>query len=163
MSTPTATNPHTRVARAAVLAGVLSALAVGAAYGVARLAGAELVAKDIAMVGGLLLLAGVPGLVFAALAAGRMRGGAVYGFLGGMLVRMPAGAALALWGAKWGLASSPAFTQCIAAGYLVLLVIEVLILAPAVKATAGIAPDTTRPETDTTGFAATPTLPKESC
>ncbi|MFI4860788.1 MAG: hypothetical protein ACIAXF_08925 [Phycisphaerales bacterium JB063] len=140
MTPPTAPNPHTRVARAAVLAGVLSTAVVGVAYGIARLAGAPLIARDIAMVGGLLLLAGMPGLVFAALAAGRIRGGAVYGFLGGVAIRMPAGAVLALWGASWGLAHSPAFTQCIAAGYLVLLVIEVLVLAPAVKATAGIAP-----------------------
>lgn len=163
MTHPTTDNPHTRVARAAVLAGVLGALAVGAAFGIAKLAGAEPVAKDIAMAGGLLLLAGLPGLVFAAIAAGRIRGGAAYGFLAGMLVRMPAGAALALWGADWGLASSTWFNQCIAAGYLALLVIEVLVLAPAVKATAGIAPDTTQTKPSKTGFAATPKLHKESC
>lgn len=163
MTQSTTDNPHLRVARAAVLAGVLGALAVGVAFGIAKLAGAEPVAKDIAMAGGLLLLAGLPGLVGAAVAAGRMRGGAVYGFLGGMLIRMPAGAALAIWGADWGLASSAWFNQCIAGGYLILLVIEVLVLAPAVKATAGIEPDTTHTKPSTTGFAATPKLHKESC
>ncbi len=151
-------NPHLRVARAAVLAGVLGALAVGAAYGIAQLVGAEPVAHDIATAGGLLLLAGLPGLVGAAAAAGRMRGGAVYGFLGGMLVRMPAGAALAIWGPGAGLARSGQFSMCIAGGYLVLLVIEVLVLAPAVKATAGIEPH--RPTIDSPGLA--PALPKES-
>lgn len=165
MTQPTTDNPHLRVARAAVLAGVLGALAVGVAFGIAKLAGAEPIAKDIAMAGGLLLLAGLPGLVGAAVAAGRMRGGAVYGFLGGMLVRMPAGAALAIWGADWGLASSAWFNQCIAGGYLILLVIEVLVLAPAVKATAGIEPANTKNESAgvTATRAQTLGLPKESC
>jgi len=134
-------NPHIRVARAAVLAGVLSALAVGVAYAVARLAGGELVARDIAMAGGLMLLAGMPGLLFAAIAAGKLRGGAAYGFLAGIAIRMPVGAAFALLGAGWGLAATDWFSQCIAGAYLVLLVIEVICLGPAVKATASMDPN----------------------
>jgi len=139
-SQTTPDNPHTRVARAAVMAGVFSALAVGVAYAIARLAGGELVARDISMAGGLMLLAGVPGLLFAAIGAGKMRGGAAYGFLAGMAIRMPVGAALALLGAGWGLAATDWFSQCIAGAYLVLLVIEVICLGPAVKATASFAP-----------------------
>ena len=164
MTQPKTDNPHTRVARAAVLAGALGAIAVGAAFGLAKLAGAELLAQDIAMAGGLLLLAGLPGLVGAAVAAGRMRGGAVYGFLGGMLFRMPAGAALAIWGPGAGLAQSNHFSMCIAGAYLMLLVIEVLVLAPAVKATAALEPNP--PKLDPVGVATMPAqtlaLPKES-
>lgn len=157
-------NPHTRVARAAVLAGGLGAVVVGVAFGVAKVAGAEPLARDIAMAGGLLLLAGLPGLVGAAVAAGRMRGGAVYGFLGGMLFRMPAGAALAVWGPGAGLAQTPHFSMCIAGAYLALLVVEVLVLAPAVKATAALEPNPPKP--DPAGVATMPAqalaLPKES-
>ncbi|MEM9415688.1 MAG: hypothetical protein AAGA29_09465 [Planctomycetota bacterium] len=156
MNASAADNPHLRVARAAVLAGVASIAVVGLAFGIAKAVGADLLAADIALVGGLMFLAGVPGLIGAALAAGRMRGGAVYGFLGGMVVRMPVGAGLALWGT--GLAQSAHFTNCIAVAYIVLLAIEVLILAPAIKATAGIEPK--RPLTDPAATHAA--LPKES-
>lgn len=165
MTQPMTTNPHLRVARAAVLAGVLGALAVGVAYALARAAGAQPLAADFVLVGGVLLLAGLPGLIGSAVAAGRLRGGAVYGFLGGMLFRLPVGAGLALWGT--GLAQSSHFSTCIGAGYLVLLVIEVLVLAPAVKATAGIVPPPKQNNTPGQSPVQTPAqplgLPKESC
>ena len=139
MSEPIA-DPHAYVARAAVLAGVVGVAVVGISTAIGLMLGKPGGAHDIAMAGGLMLLAGLPGLVLAAVLAGRVRGGATIGFLAGMAIRMPVGAALATWGAGWGLAQTQGFSNWIAGAYLVLLVVEVLCLVPAVKKTAGICP-----------------------
>lgn len=136
--TTESTQMRLMVAKAATLAGVVSVLVVGVAYGIAKATGRPMLAQDIAMAGGVLLLAGLPGLVLSAALTGRLRGGASLGFVAGAAIRLPAGGVVALNGINWGLAQTQSFPQIVAAAYLVLLVIEVLILSPAVKRTAAI-------------------------
>lgn len=124
------------VAKAAILSAVVSAGAIGLAYAAGRGVGNALLAHDIAMAGGILLLAGLPGLIGSVALTGRMRGGASIGFIAGIAVRLPVGGVLALYGLNWGLAKTQSFSQVIAAAYLVLLVIEVVCISPAVKRTA---------------------------
>lgn len=134
----TASIAHLRrgVAKAAIVAVVVSMLLVAVGYGVAHQFGTPQLAYDFAMAGGLLLLAGLPGLVLAVALTGRVRGGATLGFVAGIGVRLPAGGVVALYGLNWGLAQTQAFSQIVAAAYLVFLVIEVICLSPAVKRTA---------------------------
>ena len=127
---------RTSVAKAATLSLAAGAAATGVAYAVAAGLGKPQLAHDIAMVGGLLLLAGLPGLVLSVALTGRVRGGATLGFVAGVAVRLPAGGVLAFYGLNWGLAQTQAFSQIVAAAYLVLLVIEVVCMSPAVKRTA---------------------------
>ncbi|MFN3168618.1 MAG: hypothetical protein ACE37H_16285 [Phycisphaeraceae bacterium] len=134
------------VARAATLSAVLSVVVIGVAYGVAKAMDRPLLAHDLAMAGGLLLLAGLPGLALSVWLTGKVRGGASIGFVAGIAVRLPAGGVVALNGLNWGLAKTASFSQIVAAGYLVFLVIEVLCLSPAAKRTA-IA-ETTTPGAD---------------
>lgn len=129
-----------RVAKAGIAALVVCVVLTGLGYGIAKAAGSSGDARDIAMVGGALILAGVPGLGLAVGLTGRLRGGAAMGFVSGALVRMPVGGVLALYGLDWGLASTGRFAQYVAGGYLVFLVVEVLVMSPAVKATATAAP-----------------------
>ena len=124
------------VARAAILSVVISVVLIGVGFAVARALGKPQLAHDIAMAGGVLLLAGLPGLVGAVALTGRVRGGASFGFVAGIAVRLPVGGVVALYGLNWGLAKTASFSQLIGAAYLVLLVIEVACLSPAVKRTA---------------------------
>lgn len=124
------------VVKAAFLALLVLAVLTGIAYAVAlRLAGQDL-ASDVVVAGAVLLLAGVPGFVLAVALTGKLRGGASIGFIAGIGVRMPVGGVLALYGLNWGLAKTASFTQVVAAAYLFFLVIEVLVMSPAVKRTA---------------------------
>lgn len=125
-----------QVAKAAILSAVVCVVLVGISYAVANAMGKPQHAQDIAMAGGLLLLAGLPGLALAVALTGRVRGGASFGFVAGTAVRLPVGGVVALYGLNWGLAQSQAFSQIVAATYLVLLVVEVVCLSPAVKRTA---------------------------
>lgn len=134
--TTAAINLKTTVARAAIVSAVLCVAVTGVAYAVAEAAGKPQLAYDIAMAGGVLLLAGLPGLVLSVVLTGRVRGGASIGFVGGVGVRLPVGGVVALYGLNWGLAQTQSFSQVVAAAYLVFLVIEVLCLSPAVKRTA---------------------------
>jgi hypothetical protein len=141
-----------QVARAAVISLIAGAVAVGVAYAIAKATGKPQLAADIAMAGGLLLLAGLPGLVLSVALTGRVRGGASIGFVAGVAVRLPVGGVLALYGLNWGLAQTQSFSQIIATTYLVLLVIEVVCLSPAVKRTAAAEVKNTPPvETKTAG------------
>lgn len=63
-----------QVARAAVISLIAGAVAVGIAYAIAKATGKPQLAADIAMAGGLLLLAGLPGLVLSVALTGRVRG-----------------------------------------------------------------------------------------
>lgn len=125
-----------QVAKAAILSAVLSIVLIGIAYAAAGVAGKPQLAYDIAMAGGLLLLAGLPGLALAVVLTGRVRGGASLGFVAGIGIRLPAGGVLALYGLNWGLAQTQSFSQVVAGMYLVLLVVEVVCISPAVKRTA---------------------------
>ena len=125
-----------QVAKAAILSGVVSVVLIGVAYAVAGATGKPQIAYDIAMAGGLLLLAGLPGLALAVVLTGRVRGGASLGFVAGIGVRLPVGGVLALYGINWGLAQTQSFSQIVAGMYLVLLVVEVVCISPAVKRTA---------------------------
>lgn len=125
-----------QVAKAAILSAVLSMVLIGVVYAAAGAMGKPQLAHDIAMAGGLLLLAGLPGLALAVVLTGRLRGGASMGFVAGIGVRLPAGGVLALYGLNWGLAQTQSFSQIIATAYLVLLVVEVVCISPAVKRTA---------------------------
>ena len=143
---------RTQVARAAVISLVAGVVAVGIAYAIAKATGKPQLAADIAMGGGLLLLAGLPGLVLSVVMTGKVRGGASMGFIGGIAIRLPAGGVLALYGLNWGLAQTQSFSQIIATAYLVLLVIEVVCLSPAVKRTAAVESKNTPPvETQESG------------
>jgi len=133
-----------RVARAATLSAVAGALVTGLGYALLRLMGNPQVASDIAMAGVVLLLAGLPGLVLAVVLTGGVRGGAAFGFVGGIAVRLPVGGVFALNGLNWGSAQTQWFPQIVAGMYLVLLVIEVLFLSPAVKETAAAEARATR-------------------
>ena len=124
------------VAKAATLSAVAGVVAVGVAYAVAGAMGKADLAYDIALAGGVLLLAGLPGLALAVMLTGKVRGGASLGFVAGVAVRLPVGGVVALNGLNWGLAKTQSFSQCVATAYLVLLVIEVVFLSPAVKRTA---------------------------
>jgi len=139
-----------RVARAGIVALLVCVVLTGIGYGIAKGAGSTGDARDIAMVGGALILAGIPGLVLAVGLTGRVRGGAAMGFISGSLVRMPVGGVMALYGLDWGLASTGRFAQYVAGGYLVFLVVEVLVMSPAVKATAAAAPAVPTPEAGST-------------
>lgn len=130
------THMRGQVAKAAIVSAVVSVVLIGVAYALAGAMGKPQIAYDIAMAGGLLLLAGLPGLVLAVVLTGRVRGGASIGFVGGVAVRLPAGGVLALYGLNWGLAQTQSFAQIVAGMYLALLVIEVICLSPAVKRTA---------------------------
>lgn len=134
-----------RVARSGIVALLVCVVLTGIGYGIARGVGSAGDARDIAMAGGALILAGVPGLVLAVGLTGRVRGGAAMGFISGSLVRMPVGGVLALYGINWGLASTSRFAQYVAGGYLVFLVVEVLVMSPAVKATAAAVPPVPTP------------------
>jgi Na+(H+)/acetate symporter ActP len=125
-----------QVAKAAILSAVVSVVLIGLTYGVASVSGKPQVAYDIAMSGGLLLLASMPALLLSVLLTGRVRGGASIGFVAGIAVRLPVGGVLALYGLNWGLAQSQSFPQIVAGMYLVLLVVEVVCISPAVKRTA---------------------------
>lgn len=141
-----------QVARAAVISLIAGAVAVGVTYAIAKATGKPQLAADIAMAGGLLLLAGLPGLVLSVALTGRVRGGASIGFVAGVAVRLPVGGVLALYGLNWGLVQTQSFSQIIAATYLVLLVIEVVCISPAVKRTAAAEVENTPPvETKTSG------------
>lgn len=125
-----------QVALAATLAAVVSVVVIGIGYAIARGIGNPQHAHDIAIAGGVLLLAGIPGFVLAVVLTGRVRGGASFGFVSGIGVRLPVGGVLAFYGLNWGLAQTANFSQIVAGTYLVLLVIEVICLSPAVKRTA---------------------------
>ena len=135
MSSPI-THLRSRVAKASILSAVVSAALIGIGYAIAKAMGKPQLAYDIAMAGGVLLLAGLPGLVLAVALTGRVRGGASIGFVSGIVVRLPVGGVVALYGLNWGLAQTPSFPRIVAGTYLVLLVIEVVCLGPAVKRTA---------------------------
>ena len=137
------------VARAAILSVVISVVLIGVGFAVARALGKPQLAHDIAMAGGVLLLAGLPGLVGAVALTGRVRGGASFGFVAGIAVRLPVGGVVALYGLDWGLAKTQSFSQVVAAAYLVFLVIEVVCLSPAVKRTAAAEARTPRVEQST--------------
>ena len=124
------------VAKAAVLTVLAAVGVIAAGYGVSRGVGKPQLAMDIATAGGVLLLAGLPGLVLSVVLTGKLRGGASIGFVAGIAVRLPAGGVVAFYGLNWGLAQTPAFSQVVAFAYLVILVIEVVLLSPAVKRTA---------------------------
>lgn len=134
--TPSTAQHRLAVARAATLSLVAGAAAVGLGYALASGVGKPQLALDIATAGGLLLLAGVPGLVLSVLLTGKVRGGASIGFVAGIAVRLPVGGVVALYGLNWGLARTQSFSHVVAAAYLVLLVIEVVCISPAVKRTA---------------------------
>ena len=134
--TPTIAHYRGQVARAAILSAVVSIVLIGIGYAIARAMGKPQHAHDIAMVGGVLLLAGLPGLILSVVLTGRVRGGASLGFVSGIGVRLPVGGVLAFYGLNWGLAQTASFSQFVAGMYLVLLVIEVICLSPAVKRTA---------------------------
>ena len=125
-----------QVAKAAILSAVASVALIGTAYAVAGATEKPQLAYDIAMAGGVLLLAGLPGLVLSVALTGRVRGGVSIGFVAGVGVRLPVGGVVALYGLNWGLAQTQSFSQIVAIMYLVLLVIEVVFLSPAVKRTA---------------------------
>lgn len=137
-----------KVAKAAIRSAVLSVLLTAVGYAVAGVLKKPQLAYDIAMAGGVLLLAGLPGLVLAVLLTGRVRGGASLGFVAGIGVRLPVGGVVALYGLNWGLAQTQAFSQIVAGAYLVFLVIEVACLSPAVKRTAAIEAKQTPPVGD---------------
>lgn len=99
------------------------------------------------MAGGLVLLAGLPGLALAVALTGKVKGGASLGFVAGVAVRLPVSGVIALYGLKWGLGLTGVFPQFVAGGYLLFLVVEVLCLMPAVKRTALAAPATPAPDT----------------
>ena len=134
--TQSITHLRGQVAKAAVLSAVVSVVLIGVCYAVAKAAGKPQLATDIAMAGGVLLLAGLPGLVLSVVLTGRVRGGASIGFVSGIGVRLPVGGVVALNGLNWGLAQTQSFSQVVATAYLVLLVVEVVCLSPAVKRTA---------------------------
>ena len=134
--TPSISHLRGQVAKAAMASAVVSVVLIGVCYAVAKAAGKPQLAADIAMAGGVLLLAGLPGLVLAVVLTGRLRGGASIGFVSGIGVRLPAGGVVALYGLNWGIAQTQSFPMIVAGGYLVLLVIEVVCLGPAVKRTA---------------------------
>jgi hypothetical protein len=134
------------VARAATLSAVLSVVVIATAYGGAKAVGKPMLAHDLAMAGGVLLLAGLPGLALSVWLTGKVRGGASIGFVAGAAVRLPVGGVVALYGLNWGLAETASFSQIVAAAYLVFLVIEVLCLGPAAKRSA--AAETTTPGVD---------------
>lgn len=135
MSTPI-THLRNQVAKAAILSAVVSTALIAVFYMVSRAMGKPQLSYDIAMAGGVLLLAGLPGLVLAVALTGRVRGGASIGFVSGIAVRLPVGGVVALYGLNWGLAQTSWFPKIVAGTYLVLLVIEVVCLGPAVKRTA---------------------------
>lgn len=124
------------VAKAAIVSAVVSIIVVGVSYAIAAGIEKPQLAHDIAMAGGLLLLAGLPGLVLSVRLTGKVRGGASIGFVAGSAIRLPVGGVVALYGLNWGLAQTGSFSQIVAIAYLVLLVIEVICLMPAVKRTA---------------------------
>lgn len=124
------------VATAAIVSAVVSVVVIGLGYVSAGGLGKAGLAHDIAMAGGVILLAGLPGLSLSVWLTGRVRGGASIGFVAGAAIRLPVGGVVALYGLNWGLARTGSFSQIVAAAYLVLLVIEVLCLMPAVKRTA---------------------------
>jgi len=134
------TQPHRpsrlMVARAATLSAVLSVVAIALAYGGAKAMDKPLLAHDLAMAGGVLLLAGLPGLALSVWLTGKVRGGASIGFVAGIVVRLPVGGVVALNGLDWGLAQTRSFALIVAAAYLVFLAVEVVFLSPAVKRTA---------------------------
>jgi len=132
------------VAKAAVLSNVVSVVLIGIAYAITKAMGKPQLAHDIAMACGLLLLAGLPGLVLAVALTGRLRGGASLGFVAGIAVRLPVGGVIAFYGLNWGLAATQSFSQIVATAYLVILVIEVVLLSPAVKRTAAAEAQTPR-------------------
>lgn len=134
--TQSITHLRGQVAKAAVASAVVAVVLIGVCYVVGKAAGKPQLAADIAMAGGVLLLAGLPGLVLSVVLTGRVRGGASIGFVSGIGVRLPVGGVVALNGLNWGLAQTQSFSQIVAGTYLVLLVIEVVCLSPAVKRTA---------------------------
>lgn len=136
-----------KVAKAAIASMVVSMVLVGVCYAVAGGVGKPQLAYDIAMAGGLLLLAGLPGLALAVALTGKVRGGASVGFVAGIAVRLPVGGVVALYGLNWGLAQTQSFSQVVAAAYLVLLVVEVLCLMSAVKQAAAAEAKTPSDET----------------
>lgn len=141
-----------QVAKAAIVSALASVALIGVCYVVAKALGKPQLAHDIAMAGGVLLLAGLPGLVLAVVLTGRVRGGASLGFVSGIGVRLPVGGVVALYGLNWGLAQTQSFSQLVAGTYLVLLVIEVVCISPAVKRTAAAEAKKTPPVvTETSG------------
>ena len=133
---PSITQLRGKVAKSALLSAVVSVVLIGVAYWLVKGLGNPQIAQGIAMAGGVLLLAGLPGLILAVVLTGRLRGGASLGFVAGIAVRLPVGGVLALYGLNWGLAQTRSFPMIVAGSYLVLLVIEVVCLSPAVKCTA---------------------------
>lgn len=129
-------NPFRKHAlRSASLAVVSGVLCVAVATVIGQRFGGEW-GHDVLLAGMLMLVIGLPGLALSVYLAGKMRGGMAFGFLAGMALRLPLGALIALYGTESRFVSTDSFGVIVAGAYLVLLVVEVLCIAPAVKKTA---------------------------